>query len=261
MNASICAEMKAIYSHWVVWFSLASQDIKLRYRRSILGPLWITISMAVTIYSMGFLYGNLFHVELSKYFPYLATGIIGWSFISSLILESGQVFIESEGYIRNQESFISLFLMRLILRNTLVLFHNMLTFIPIIIFFKINIDLKTLLIIPGIIIIAVNMFFFGTVLAIIGTRYRDFAQIVTSIVQVVFFLTPVMWMPGALSTNHQWIVQYNPFNHFLNLIRGPLLQETMSLTGLLMISIITIVGFIFYSILVKKYKYRIVFWL
>lgn len=112
MQSRILPELLAIYQQWFVWLTLASQDIKLRYRRSVLGPLWITISMAVTIYSMGFLYGKLFHVELKTYFLYLASGIIGWSYISSLLLESGQVFIESEGYIRNHESYVSMFLMR-----------------------------------------------------------------------------------------------------------------------------------------------------
>jgi ABC-type polysaccharide/polyol phosphate export permease len=261
VNKSIYLELKAIYSNWIVWFSLASQDIKLRYRRSMLGPFWITISMGVTIYSMVFLYGNLFHIELSKYLPYLATGIIGWSFISTLILESSQVFIESEGFIRNQESFVSIFLMRLIYRNVLVLGHNLLTFIPILVFFKFGLGIKTLLLIPGVLIIGLNIFCFGTVLAIISTRYRDFAQIIASFIQVSFFLTPVMWMPGALSENNQWIVNYNPFNHFLSLIRCPLLQTNISTIGLEIIIAITLIGFVMYSFMLNKYKYKVVFWL
>ena len=261
VNQNIYFELKAIYSNWVMWFSLASQDIKLRYRRSMLGPLWITISMGVTIFSMGFLYGNLFHINLSKYLPYLASGIIGWSFISTLILESSQVFIESEGFIRNQESFVSIFLMRLIYRNVLVFGHNLLTFIPIILICKLGIGLKTLLLIPGLLIIGFNIFCFGTVLAIISTRYRDFAPIIASLIQVSFFLTPVMWMPDALSRNHQWIVHYNPFNHFLSLIRCPLLQTNMSMIGFQMVIVITFIGFALYSFMVNKYKSKIVFWL
>lgn len=261
MQSHILPELRAIYRQWFVWLTLASQDIKLRYRRSVLGPLWITISMAVTIYSMGFLYGKLFHIELKTYFPYLASGIIGWSFISSLLLESGQVFIESEGYIRNQESYISMFLMRLIFRNILVFMHNILVFVPIIIFFKVQINLKILLLIPGILLIAINAFFYGTVLAIISTRYRDFAQIVASIVQVVFFLTPVMWMADALSENLHWIVDYNPFNQFLNLIRIPLLHREFTAHGMLMVMGMTVFGMSLYAILLGRYKHRIVFWL
>lgn len=261
MNARIFPEIEAIYTHWVIWFTLASQDIKLRYKRSMLGPLWITLSMGITIYTMGFLYGNLFNVDLAKYFPYLASGLICWTFISVLIIESGEIFIHSEAYIRNQEIFVSLFIMRMIFRNLLVFAHNLLTFIPMILIFKPTIGLKTLLIFPGLFIISLNVFFLGTVLAIISTRYRDFSQIVKSLVQVVFFLTPVMWMPSALSAKNQWIVQYNPFNQFLNLIRAPLLNESMSAIGLMMVSVSTVIGFALYCLLLKKYKHRIVFWL
>lgn len=261
MYSNLLPEIKAIYQQWVVWFALGSQDIKLRYRRSVLGPLWITISMAITIYSMGFLYGKLFHIELEFYMPYLATGIIGWSFISSLLIESSQAFIESESYIRNQESYVSTFLMRLIVRNVLVFLHNLLVFIPIIIFFKIKVSYQILLIIPHVIVIIINAFFYGTVLAIIATRYRDFSQIISSLMQVIFFLTPVMWMTNALSNNVQWIVKYNPFYHFLNLIRAPLLVSNVAEHGWYMILSVTIFGFLLYGLLVSKYKDRIVFWL
>lgn len=261
MHSNTMPELQAIYKQWHVWLTLATQDIKLRYRRSVLGPLWITISMAVTIYSMGFLYGKLFHIDVATYFPYLASGIIGWTLISSLLLESGEVFIESEGYMRNQESKTSIFLMRLIFRNILIFLHNVLVFVPIVIFLRISISPAILLIIPGILLIAINAFFYGTVLAIIATRYRDFAQIVSSIVQVVFFLTPVMWMSDALSEDIRWIVDYNPFYHFLNLIRGPLLQTGFSEKDILPIAGVTVLGIALYSLFFNQYRHRIVFWL
>lgn len=261
MRSNILPEIKAIYQLAIVWLTLGSQDIKLRYRRSILGPLWITISMAITIYSMGFLYAKLFHIEIDTYLPYLASGIIGWSFISSLLIESSQVFIESEGYIRNQESYVSTFMMRLIVRNILVFLHNLLAFIPIIIVCKLNFGYKFLFLIPHIFIIALNAFFYGTSLAIIATRYRDFSQIIASVMQVIFFLTPVMWMATALSTNMQWIIKYNPFYYFLNLIRAPLLASNTPENGLFVMFCVTLFGFLIYSLLLSRYKYRIVFWL
>jgi ABC-type polysaccharide/polyol phosphate export permease len=240
---------------------LGTQDIKLKYRRSSIGPLWITISMAVTIYSMGFLYGHLFKVNLNDYFPYLASGIIGWSFISTMIIEGSNAFIESENYIRNQETAMSLFLTRLVLRNIIVFFHNLLAFIPIIFVFHVGITFKMLLLIPGLLIVGVNCIFWGTLLAIIGTRYRDFAQIIASIIQVVFFLTPIMWLPSLLPARFHWIVQYNPFNQFLNLIRAPMMNQMISLYSLLIAICVSVIGFLLYWLFIEKYKHRIVFWL
>ncbi len=240
---------------------LGSQDIKLRYRRSSIGPFWITISMAVTVYSIGFLYGHLFKVNLDEYFPYLASGIISWAFISTLMVESSNAFIESEQYIKNQENFMSLFMMRLILRNVIIFFHNLLVFVPIILIFHTGVSVKMLLLIPGLLLVSINIFFWGTILAIIGTRYRDFSQIVSSVTQVIFFLTPIMWMPSLLPDKYQWAIDINPFNQFLNLIRAPMMNQTLSLHVMTVVFSLTLVGFMLYALILNKYRHRIVFWL
>jgi ABC-type polysaccharide/polyol phosphate export permease len=244
-----------------MWVMLGNQDIKLKYRRSTIGPFWITISMAVTIFSMGFLYGHLFKLNLQDYFPYLASGVIGWSFISTLILEGNNVFIEAESYIRNQDSFMSIFMMRLLLKNSVIFLHNMLVFIPIIFIYHTPISFKILLIIPGLAIIGINAICWGTLIAIIGTRYRDFQQIINSLIQVVFFLTPIMWTPNLLPEKYQWIVLYNPFNQLLNLIREPMMNHVIGLNNLVVVLTTTLIGFLLYACFIKKYKYRIVFWL
>ena len=75
---------------WRIWLLLAWHAVKLRYRRSTLGPFWITISMAITIYTMGILYGHLFKINLAVYYPFLATGILGWNLISLIVNGSGR---------------------------------------------------------------------------------------------------------------------------------------------------------------------------
>ena len=261
LNNRMKDEVNAIAKHWPIWLMLGSQDIKLRYRRSMIGPFWITISMVVTIYSLGFLYGHLFKVNLENYFPYLASGIIGWSFISVLLLESSNAFIEAENYIKNQDSYMSIFMMRLVLRNTIILMHNMLAFIPIIFIFHTGVSVKMLFLIPGVFLIGINAVCWGTLVGMIGTRYRDFTQIVSSFIQVVFFLTPVMWMPYLLPEKSQWIVAYNPFNQFLNLIRAPLMNEVIGLHNLMAVLFLSIIGFLLYACYLRKYKHCIVFWL
>lgn len=254
-------EIKAIFLKWPIWLLLGTQDIKLRYRRSVIGPFWITISMAVTIYSMGFLYGHLFKVDLNYYFPYLATGIIGWSLISTLMIEGSNVYLESENYIKNQDSFLSLFMMRLILKNGIIFLHNLIAFIPIIFIFHIGVGFKTLLIIPGLLIIGINTICWGTLAAIIGTRYRDFTPIIVSLVQIIFFLTPIVWFPNLLPTQYQWIINYNPCNQFLNLIRAPLMNQVISVNTICVVSIVSFIGLLLYVHFINQYKHRIVFWL
>jgi lipopolysaccharide transport system permease protein len=254
-------EVSAIFKQWPVWVMLGTQDIQLKYRRSSIGPLWITISMAVTIYTIGFLYAYLFKVPLVHYFPYLASSIISWSFVSTLILEGNNVFIEAEQYVKNQESYMSLYMMRLILRSVIIFIHNLLVFIPVALMFDTGIHWNILFIIPGFIIIGINALTWGTLIAMCGTRFRDFGQILASFIQVVFFLTPIMWMPDLLPKSYQWIVQMNPFYYFLELIRAPLLGGHPSMHGMLITSLCTIMGLFLYAHCLGTYKHRVVFWL
>lgn len=254
-------EIKAIVFDWPIWFMLGTQDIKLRYRCSSIGPFWITINMAITILCMSFLYGHLFKLEIGNYLPYLSSGIISWAFISSLLQEGSNAFIESESYIRNQNNFVSIFLMRLILRNLIIFAHNLLVFIPIIFLFHTGLSLNLLLIIPGLIILSINALTWGTLLSMMTTRFRDFNQIITSLIQIAFFMTPIMWMPSLLPERLQWVVVYNPFNQLLNLIRAPMLNQVMSIPGIMIVMFISVLGFFLYALSVQKYKYRIVFWL
>lgn len=254
-------EIQALYRHWPIWYLLGMQDIKLRYRRSSIGPFWITISMAVTVFSMGFLYSHLFHTNLAVYFPYLTAGIISWAFLSTLIMESTNCFIEAENYIRNQESYLSLFIMRIVLRNAIVLLHNLLVLVPVMVVFHIPLFFSSLLVIPGVILAAINALSWGSLFALIGTRFRDFNQIMTSLVQVIFFITPVMWMPDFQNPKVSQLAVINPFYHLLNLIREPLLGHGWQLNSCLVVLGVTLFGFLLNTFMLTRYKNRIVFWL
>jgi ABC-type polysaccharide/polyol phosphate export permease len=248
---------------WRIWWMLAYQDIKLRYRRSILGPFWLTISMAITIYSMGYLYAHLFHIELAKYYPFLVAGMLGWSLISTIVLEYTDGFLSSEGLIKQIKLPYSLHIHRIICRNIIIFFHNILVIIPILIIFHetAKVNLNTLLLIPGLLIIYINAISYGLVLSMIGVRYRDISQIIKSLIQVAFFITPVMWGPEVLGPKNQFIVDANPFYAFLELIRQPLLGHAPTLKNIVMVVAVTLFGFLISAKIFSSFRARIIYWL
>lgn len=247
--------------HWRMSTTLGWQDIKLKYKRSSIGPFWITISMAVTIYTIGFLYGHLFKVDIKEYFPHLASGIIGWTFISTSLIESTNIFVESENYIKNAETHYTVFMMRLMIRNIIIFLHNIIAYLPIFFLLKIIPGFNIFLLIPAIFIVSLNVVLWGTVLAILGTRFRDLLPIITSLIQVAFFMTPIMWIPNFLPEKYQWFILYNPFNQFLNLLRNPLLNKPIDQWSIMIVLLVSLTGFLFFSHFINKYKTRIVFWL
>jgi ABC-type polysaccharide/polyol phosphate export permease len=91
-------------------------------------------------------------------------------------------------------------------------------------------------------------------------RFRDIPQIVASLLQVAFFLTPILWQPTMLSGRRVVVVDYNPFYHFVELIRGPLLGHDPSRLSWLVVAAITVVGWAMTLMLYSRYRSRIPYW-
>lgn len=245
---------------WRIWTTLALQDIQTSYRRSILGPLWLTITMALRIYSLGFLYAHLLKTNMNEYMPYLAAGMICWELIAKFISEGPNIFLTSEQLMTNYPIAPTNYLLQMLYRNVLIFFHFMLAYLPVFLFFNVPINLNTLLFIPGIMIVIVNGFIYGSILGMLGLRFRDLPPIIESIMRIAFFLTPVLWMPNHLSPKHQLIVNLNPLEQFLCLLRNPLLGKGYSTFTLEAIAILTAIGLIGYVFIYLKKETRLVFW-
>lgn len=248
---------------WRVWLLLAYQDIKLRYRRSILGPFWITLSMAITVYSMGFLYGHLFHIPTEEYFPYLVAGMLGWSLLSTTVTDLVDGFSLSQVMLKQIKLPYSLYIHRIAAKNMLIFFHNLLVIIPLVVFFHatISIDTHLFLLLPGLLFIYLNIFCYGIVLAMLGARYRDIPQIIKSLITVVFFVTPIMWKLDILPPNKRFIVLFNPFYSFIELIRGPLIGYTPSSWNVIMVAMTTVIGIVMCYFMFSARRARIIYWI
>ncbi len=96
----VSEELLAGFSAWRIWMILGWDDIRQRYRRSVLGPFWITLSMGMFILLLGIIYSRLFHTDLATYMPYLSVGYIVWGFISQITNESCMAFQEGARIIK-----------------------------------------------------------------------------------------------------------------------------------------------------------------
>ncbi len=247
--------------NWPIWLLISWQDIRLRYRRSSLGPFWITISMAISIYTMGFLYGHLFKMDLKDYYPFLAMGMLSWNFIYILIVDGTNAFIESENYLKQMKLYYSIFVFRIVSRALIIFLHNILVIVPIILIFHVKLTFATLLIFPALLIIVFNGFCYGMVLAMIGARYRDVIQIIVSLMQVAFFLTPIMWNPSVLPQQYQFVVALNPFAQFIDLLRDTMLGQIPSNYTLSFTLMVSLIGFVIMLSIFTKVRKRIIYWL
>jgi ABC-type polysaccharide/polyol phosphate export permease len=243
------------------WGTLAWNDIKLRYRRTTLGPFWITLGLGATVFSVGILYGVIFGNELSEYLPYFAAGLIAWTLIGSSLGEGCAVFLGAAAIIKAVPVAPAVHVCRLMARQFLMLFHNLLLMAILWIIFQWQLTWSILLIVPGLVLNGIALFGAVLTLSIIAARFRDIQLIVSTILQLLFLLTPVMWQPDSLrGASFAYVVYLNPFFHFIEIIRRPLLGEALSLGSLLYCCIAAAMsmacGFYFYA----RYRHRVAFW-
>ncbi len=247
---------------WSLWTMLGWQDIRQRYRRSVLGPFWLTISMGILVVMLGVLYASLFKMSITVYLPFVALGFIMWGLISGLVTDGCDVFHGSADIIKQMALPLSLHVYRVIWRNIIIFFHNITIFVIVALFFSIPPTSTTLLVLPGLALICINGLWLGLVLGLICARYRDVPQIVGSVMQVAFFLTPIFWKPELLPDRKLlWLLEYNPFFHFLELVRQPLLGHAPDPTSWQVVIGITIGGLVFALLLYRRYRSRIAYWI
>jgi len=207
---------------WPLAWALGCLDIRLRYRGSILGPFWLTISTAVMIAALGVLYSALFHIQLHDYLPFLALSQVLWAFLATVVAEGCTCFTQAEGMIRSARMPMFLHALRTLVRNWLTLAHHVVVIVAVYIIFAIWPGWHALMALPALIVWTIDGLAICLLLGAICARFRDIGPIVGSVMQIAFFLTPVIWQPEQLGW-HQWLLPFNPFFALLEIVRAPLL--------------------------------------
>jgi ABC-type polysaccharide/polyol phosphate export permease len=242
-----------------LWPMLGWQEIRQRYRRSMLGPFWLTISTGALIGGMGPLYGRLFGHDLATYFPYLAISFIVWALMASLINDCSNAFIAAEGFIKQIKLPLTVHILRVVWKNLIIFAHNLVIVVLVLAFYPPRMGWHILQAPLGVLMIAVNGLWLGVLLGLLCARFRDIPNIIASVVQVGFFLTPVMWQVGTLGA-YKWVAQINPLFHFLEIVRTPLLGNSASVLSWAVVILITVVGYILTLLVFSRFRARIAYW-
>jgi len=255
------ADLARGFGRWRLWLLLGVNDIRQRYQRSRVGQFWITISMLVTIVALGMVYGLLFRMSLRDYLPSLTLGMIVWALISSMVIEACTVFTGAGIYLQQVPLPKSMFVHRMLVRNLVTFAHNI-TIIPLVyLAFGILPGWPVLLAPIGLAIVTLNGVWIGLLVGMLCARFRDMPQIVASVMQIAFFVTPVMWRQDQLPPDKSWLVDINPLANLLRLIRDPLMGHVPTPLAYAMGIALILVGFSVTLPFFVRYRARIVYWL
>ncbi|MDP3173633.1 MAG: ABC transporter permease [Phenylobacterium sp.] len=203
-------------------WSLAWHDVVSRYRGSILGPFWITLSMGLMVLGIGLLYAQLFKISLHEFMPFVAIGIVCFGVITGMINEGCETFVRAAGMLSQTSLPMFTFVWRTVLRNLMNLAHHAVIIVAVLVIYGYWRTMNLPLAAVGLVLLVVNAAWISALAGIASARFRDVPQIVMSIMQFAIFMTPVFWRPSAFPDRHA-LLTFNPFYHMLEAVRAPLM--------------------------------------
>ena len=246
---------------WQIWALMGVSDIRQRYKRSRFGQFWITLSMAVFVAGIGLVFSLLFKQPVAEYVPYLAVNYIIWTFMAGIVSDSSTAFTQGTVFLRQDNLPKTVFVMRVIVRNLIALAHNIVIVPPVFILFGVKPAWATFLMIPGFMLMLVAAFLVTMLCGILCTRFRDLPQIIANLLQLAFFMTPIMWRADQLGENGWWVTHLNPFAIFMRIVADPIRGHVPDVADYVS-ALIVIAGVLAITWpMFARFRSRIVYWL
>ena len=254
------------FSQHELWLQLGWQDIKQRYRRSTLGPLWITIATGVMAAALGLLYSLLFQIDWREFLPHVTVGFIVWGFISGCVKEGSTIFIDNEGLIKQLPSALSVHVYRVVWRQLLFFAHNLVIWLILVFILDIPLNWESLLAIPALLLLVLNGVWVAMFFGIVATRFRDVAPLLDALIQLAFYVTPIVWTTRTLEqqggevAEQARIVEINPLFHYLEIVRAPMLGNHVEFYHWAIVLGCTVVGLGLTLLAMRQWRFRVSYW-
>lgn len=254
------ADLAGSITRWRLWTMLAWEDIRQRYRGSLLGPAWMTIGMAVTSAGLAFLFGALFNQPWTEMVAYISTGIMLWTFITTCLNDGCFALLGAGNIIRNVNLPLAIHVWRVLLRNILIMAHSLPVVVIFLMIARIPPTPIMFLAIPGFLLLCLWLMAAIYGLAVLAARFRDVPQLVTYALQFAMFITPVFWQAKQMSGERAKIIHFNPLAQFMSITRDPLLSVAPTLNTWLAAVAVTIMTTVLAIALVAACRKRVALW-
>ena len=250
--------------NWRLWTRLGWRDIRARYRRTVLGPFWTVASAAILIVSLGMVYSLLWRIDVKTFLPYFSAGLISWVLMTTIINESCSALIGAEAIIKSLRLPYAIHIGRVVWRNILVFLHSLIVHAVVLLYFKIVLSPAQLVLIPvGLSLLIVNCFWISLLVSVACARFRDITQVVSSVLQIAFFVTPIFWpldQLGNAPIARFVLADVNVLYHMVDVVRAPLHGEYPDPLSYLVLVLVAALGWFGTLWFFGRFRARIPYW-
>ena len=244
---------------WRVWSYFAWVDVTGKYRRSVLGPLWISGGMVSTSLALAIVFGAIFGNPLTEILPYIMSGILAWQLASLPIAGGADVFVAAGGVIKSQRFPFWFHLFRFTTRELIVFAHNFIVFYIVVALVR-NFNLPHWQVIPALVLVSAFAAVYSCLLGMLAARYRDLRFMLPFMSQIIFFMTPVFWRAENIMDERRIIFIYNPLYYMITILRNPVLGVGTPVSYWLASLFFLGVGVLIWLVAFSIYRKRIPFW-
>jgi len=241
--------------------SLAWSEIMQSYRRSVLGPLWITLNLVIFVSCLTLVYGALFSVQSQDYAAYLACGMMVWLWVSALLTDVGNTFINYAHFVKNTPLDKSYLICAAVIKQTLILAHHLIVYATFVLLGMVKLTVYTFLAIPAFLILFLMSIPVTAIMAILFPRYRDLSRLIMSFMMVLLMVTPIFWQPNMLGGWRSLLVHVNPIYYVIEFVRSPLLGKPVDQLSAAVVISMTVVFWVVGAWAFRRYGKYVVFWL
>jgi ABC-type polysaccharide/polyol phosphate export permease len=250
------------FLQWPLWGRLGWLEVKRRYRRTVIGPFWSSISLTIYVIAVGILGAGLWNQSVNEYLPFLVSGMLAWMFVSTVVIESCGLFINGSDLFGKFSFDYSLLAYALVWRNLITFLHNLIVYLVIVLLLAPQLITATsFLVIPGMFLLLVGGVAVALLCGMLCLRFRDVTQVIANIMQIALLITPIFWPPSSLEGRSRFIfVDFNPFYRIVDVVRRPLLGSAPTFTSYAAVVGMLMLAWIVAYIAFRRFRHRIAYW-
>lgn len=256
---SMPGDIKDLYRQVSLAWYFALSDTYARYKHSVLGPFWLVLSTLIGIGGIAFIWGTLMAADSETFVPSLGIGLVLWQMISGSVSGAAKLFVFQATVIKNIKTPSWRLSLQLLFQQIINFAHNLVLVILLYAIFPHTLSPLILLAIPGFVLVLLNLYWVVQLLGFLGARYRDFDPLVTAVMPLLFFMSPVLFRGHELGSR-AFLMKLNPMSYWINIIREPMLGSVPHFSDYLVSIAMVIVGSALAMWVTRAKSHRLAYW-
>lgn len=242
------------------WRYLAAEHVKNSYRRTAIGPWWLTTQSALYVLGLAFVFGQLLNAPLKSFLPYVAVGFLSFTLLSGLTRSGATVFTSHSAIIKSTRQPLSSLVLRMVTIELIQFGHNIVIVLFFFAFGLIPVTPWIALAPVALLVILVNGLAAALWLGPTVARFRDIGPLVDSLLQVIVFFTPIFYKASDLHGAQAGLIGWNPFTYLIDFFRTPVLGTQPSLTTIVGTGAFTLVNLMLGIAVFSHVRSRLPYW-